>query len=393
MAADLGKMAVGQWRKGQQEELQKLCMQVLGAARLAVGMPAVDPNLANTMNAMQKTWASAMQGEIEPAATLLLQSKSSVIDAARKFGSEVPMGFRTEPTEEETQAATRLQGVARGASERRRQRALEASLAAEDAAIGPAGGGDGMRVQLLSSLVSSLSVAAPASNPRKSAVAEGEVVPFDPRAKLRSATRSIAMGIAAAARLGLGAGLAAAAAKAKEEADVPVEPLPEVVDLVAALVDDVCANEGEVLRGYTVRLVGAKGLAPRGGAGGAMPAFLPPPDVNAFAVVYVNGVWAGESSVALQTVAPQWNIELLLRGAAMLHGAEKNSVAVALFDYSRDGQHAFLGQVELTARECGSLEGLPVKDAREVVLRPHPQQPRDRVRGSIVVRVCELDAE
>ena len=400
--AHLGKMAVGQWRGGEREELQKLCVQVLGAARLAVGMPAVDPRLAETMSAMQQTWASAMQGEIEPAATLLLRSKSAAIDAPGSE-EEIPFGYRTTPTDEENAAAARLQAVARGKKERRRQRDLDADIEAED------GGG----VRLLSNLVSSLSVRRDdltATNPRKAALVDGEPG-FDPRAALRSATRSVAMAIASAARLGIGRNLLAGADDDDDDArqsfstdaKQPAKALPEVVEAVGALIDDVCVQCNEALGGYTVRLVGAQGLAPRllgngGGSGDTPAAFLPPPDVNAFAVLYVNGAWAGESGVALQTVAPFWNAEVVLRGSAMLHGshppadAPPNSIAVALFDYARDGNHTFLGQAELSATLHGgvdSLDGLPTQDAREVTLRPHPDHPKDRVRGSVLMRVCQ----
>ena len=152
-----------------------------------------------------------------------------------------------------------------------------------------------------------------------------------------------------------------------------------------------------------MRIVGAQGLAPLTSSSNdelsdGLTAFLPPPDVNAFAVVYVNGVWAGETNVALQTVAPLWNADILLRGAAMLHGssppsgARPNSIAVALFDYERKGKHAFLGQVELNAAEQGDpCAGLPTQDAAEMPLRPHPTHPKARVRGSVLLRVCPVE--
>eukprot|EP01043_Picozoa_sp_COSAG02_P039252 COSAG02_NODE_3086_length_7385_cov_371.477111_2_plen_1009_part_00 len=394
--AHLGKMAVGQWRGRDREELQKLCMQVLGAARLAVGMPAVDPQLAETMSAMQRTWASAMQGEIEPNATLLLRSKSSGEDGAGS--SEVPFGCRTDANDQEHAAAARIQGLVRGKKERRRQRDLNADLAVEG--LHETGGSE--RVQLLSNLVSSLSARPSPSNPRKTALANGEAE-FDAKFKLRSATRSIAMAIAASARL------VAGSAQSDPCVDVEQQPeaLPEVVEAVQAVVDKICVQENEALGGYVVRIVGAQGLAPLTSSSNtdlsnSLAAFLPPPDVNAFAVVYVNGVWAGETNVALQTVAPLWNAEIVLRGAAMLHGssppsgAGPNSIAVALFDYQRKGEHAFLGQMELNADHqgdpsSGSLAGLPTQDAAEMPLRPHPTHPKARVRGSVLLRVCPAE--
>lgn len=404
--AHLGKMAVGQWRGREREQLQKLCMQVLGAARLAVGMPAVDPQLADTMSAMQHTWASAMQGEIEPAATMLLRSnKSATIDDPVNFerdesgSAAVPFECANFVTEEEHAAAAVIQGRARGNRERRRQRELDADLVSgehHDA-------GDTGRVELLSNLVSSLSVRHEHSssiNPRKAPVVkeEGE---FDAKFKLRSATRSVAMAIAASARLALGSANAVdGTPEPCGDVDQQPEALPEVIEAVEALVDSVCVQHDEALGGYVVRLVGAQGLAPL-----ASPSsnefLLPPPDVNAFAVVYVNGVWAGETNVALQTVAPLWNAEIVLRGAAMLHGssppsyAGPNTIVVALFDYDKMGNHAFLGQVEVHAagstKAAGSLGGLPTQDAADLPLRPHPTQPKDRIRGSVLLRICSRE--
>lgn len=386
--AHLGKMAVGQWRGRDREELQKLCMQVLGAARLAVGMPAVDPQLAETMSAMQQTWASAMQGEVEPQATLLLRSKSSGEEEA----GEVLFVHRPATIDEQNAAAARIQGVARGKKERRRQRELDADLAVE----GQQAADDCERVELLSKLVSSLSERhehSSSANPRKA---------FDAKFKLRSATRSVAMAIAASARLVLrdeGADSVAGGENLEPCADVQLqsEALPEVVEVVETLVDDICVQENEALGGYVVRIVGAQGLAPKNSSNGSLGAFLPPPDVNAFAVVYVNGIWAGETNVGLQTFAPLWNAEIVLRGAAMLHGssppsgAGPNSIAVALFDYERKGKHEFLGQVELNADPSGGgLAGLPTQDAVEMRLRTHPTHPKARVRGAVLLRVCPV---
>ena len=392
--ARLGKMAAGQWRGRDREELQKLCMQVLGAARLAVGMPAVDPQLAETMSALQKTWASAMQGEVEPQATLLLRSKNAGEDEV----GELLFAHRPATIEEQHAAAARIQCVARGKKERRRQRQLDADLAVE----GQHGTDDCERVELLSKLVSSLSERheqSSSANPRKA---------FDAKFKLRSATRSVAMAIAASARIVVrddGADRVAVGENPEPCADVQLhsDALPEVVEVLEALIDDICVQENEALGGYAVRIVGAQGLAPNSDnvSNGSLGTFLPPPDVNAFAVLYVNGVWAGETNVALQTFAPLWNAEIVLRGAAMLHGssppsgAGPNSIAVALFDYERKGRHEFLGQVELNGVEqdnpsAGSLAGLPTQDAVEVPLRAHPTHPKTRVRGTVLLRVCPV---
>ena len=89
------------------------------------------------------------------------------------------------------------------------------------------------------------------------ALADGEAE-FDAKFKLRSATRSIAMAIAASARLGAGS----ARPEPCVDAEQRPEALPEVVEAVQAVVDKVCVQENEALGGYVVRIVGAQGLAP-----------------------------------------------------------------------------------------------------------------------------------
>ena len=107
-----------------------------------------------------------------------------------------------------------------------------------------------------------------------------------------------------------------------------------------------------------------------------------------YGIVYWNDVELGQTPVATRTLDPEWNAEFELTIDAISgHG----TLRIDVFDHDAGSKADFLGQLEIVLGDnmSGDSYGGPeVLLARRVfALQPRPENPTERIPGSIAIRV------
>eukprot|EP01052_Picozoa_sp_SAG31_P003766 SAG31_NODE_148_length_22511_cov_20.369266_14_plen_604_part_00 len=170
----------------------------------------------------------------------------------------------------------------------------------------------------------------------------------DPRAGLQWASKAVTTGVQLAA-----AGLARELAEAVTD---------EVVNaaLEAVAPRQVAARASELT---AVRLIGATSLdlgfssssvvIPDGSGDRNLDAIAMAAAtsvaIDSFAVVEVNGEWAGQTAVHRAQSNPMWQIDLELPVTRRFRINGTNILSVGVYDYVRDGAHRLLGRLDLVS--------------------------------------------